>query len=54
MNEKPTEQIEVAKAVAGDFIPSPNPYHRAWPLDVLRIAAALMVVAQHWSKGVSI
>ena len=39
----------MAKPVAVDFIPSPNPYHRAWPLDLLRIAAALMVVAQHWS-----
>jgi len=49
MNEKPNYRIEVVKPVAVDFIPSPNPYHRAWPLDLLRIAAALMVVAQHWS-----
>jgi len=36
-------------AIAGDFVPSPDPAHRAWPLDILRILAALLVLVQHWS-----
>jgi peptidoglycan/LPS O-acetylase OafA/YrhL len=36
-------------SIAGDFVPSPDPAHRAWPLDILRIIAALMVLVQHWS-----
>ncbi len=36
-------------SIAGDFVPSPDPAHRAWPLDILRIVAALMVLVQHWS-----
>ena len=35
--------------IAGNFEPSPNPAHRAWPLDLLRIFAALLVLVQHWS-----
>jgi hypothetical protein len=35
--------------IAGDFVASPNPAHRAWPLDILRIFAALFVLVQHWS-----
>jgi peptidoglycan/LPS O-acetylase OafA/YrhL len=35
--------------IAGDFVPSPDPAHRAWPLDLLRILAALFVLVQHWS-----
>jgi peptidoglycan/LPS O-acetylase OafA/YrhL len=35
--------------IAGDFVPSPDPAHRAWPLDLLRIFAALFVLVQHWS-----
>lgn len=36
-------------AIASDFVPSTDPAHRAWPLDVLRILAALLVLVQHWS-----
>ena len=42
-------QSNRATPVAGDFVPSPDPAHRAWPLDLLRILAALMVLVQHWS-----
>jgi peptidoglycan/LPS O-acetylase OafA/YrhL len=35
--------------IAGDFVSSPNPAHRAWLLDLLRIFAALAVLVQHWS-----
>lgn len=45
--EKPNQTG--SNAIAGDFIPSPNPLHRAWPLDLLRIFAALFVLVQHWS-----
>lgn len=41
--------IQSTMAIAGDFVPSPDPAHRAWPLDILRILAALLVLVQHWS-----
>lgn len=35
--------------LAETFVPSTDPSRRAWPLDLLRIFAALFVLVQHWS-----
>ena len=49
MNGENLKKRSNLPAIAADFVPSPNPSHRAWPLDLLRILAALMVLVQHWS-----
>lgn len=43
------DEEQTTVAIADDFVTSPNPAHRAWPLDILRILAALLVLVQHWS-----